>query len=217
MPRFATDFHGIQNARQAEFFRIRNVDELGTDLLLQIFRKTRRKLILDHIHMSAYNDHRTVWSSGLNIDQPLLDFINALFTIRDLPDDNVETSFGQKVLMRSVIFSLSTKIPSTEDNRTRRSSAGLMRIPIAFFKSPIANINSYGGNGNTFARFHVDISIAHPLSPMFRRFPLERSTLLPQNLQQRSFANALNSNHHQFQSGILFGMFQNGAQITNDI
>lgn len=78
--------------------------------LIHISHMGGRKLGFFHlIQVSANNDHRSIGSPGLDIDQPLKNTLNALFTLCDLPADQVQWPLRQKILMGGIVFTLERK------------------------------------------------------------------------------------------------------------
>ena len=63
--------------------------------------------------------------------------------------------------------------------------------------------------------FHV--LIPHPLGPMLHRLPLERSPLLPEQLQQRGLPNALDADDHELETRVGFGVLQDRSQVADDV
>ena len=56
--------------------------------------------------------------SNLNIDQPLLNIVDALLTIRYPPNHQVEATTGEEVLVCGVVLPLAAEIPRPVIKRT---------------------------------------------------------------------------------------------------
>jgi hypothetical protein len=98
----ATNFNRVQHSRQAAFFRIDDVNKAVSDDLLIIFGDVRIKF-LDHIVMRPDYDNGRVGSSGLDIHQPLQNFVDASVAVHYSPHDEVQASFRQEILMCGVV------------------------------------------------------------------------------------------------------------------
>lgn len=92
MSGFAANFDGVQNARQAAFFGVDDVDESITDYLLVFFGNVRIEFLNDVV-MRADNDDRRIRCSGLYVHQPLEDFVDASVAVGYSPYYEVQTAF----------------------------------------------------------------------------------------------------------------------------
>ena len=69
--------------------------------------------------MCAHNKYGTVRCSGLDVDQPLLYLVNSLFAVHNLPENEVEGTAGEEVLVGGVVLLLPTEVPRSEHHGSK--------------------------------------------------------------------------------------------------
>lgn len=64
----------------------------------------------------------------LDINKPLEDFFNTFFSITDVPDHQIERPLWEEILVGGVVFSLTTKIPGSEQSEIITLSQSLLDL-----------------------------------------------------------------------------------------
>ena len=136
--RLAAHLQRVDHLGQAALLGVDQVDEPVPDLSLQVVREARRELGGYQVVVSSHDQDRGVGGPGLDVDQPLLDLVDPLLTVRDLPEHEVEASTGEEVLMGGVVLLLATKVPRSEHH----GSKVLVLVPRFLLIGPVTDVNT---------------------------------------------------------------------------
>ena len=100
--------------------------------------------------------------SRLDVDEPLLHLCDALLAVGHLPHDEVEAALREEVLVRRVVLVLPAKVPRAE----RHWAVVVVAVAALLLEGPVADVDADGGHGDAAAGLHVDVLVAHALSPV---------------------------------------------------
>ena len=143
-------------------------------------------------------------ATDLNINEPLQNFRDALLSVGEAPDDEVQRPLGEEVLMRRVVLPLAAEVP--------RPKHHLAVLPP---NDEVADVDADRRDVFALVIGVLDVRV-HSLGPVAAGRRRLAALLSPKLRQQRRLPDALDADEHQLHPVERRRFLVNGLQISED-